>query len=129
MYKRQLFGQGGKIGPDLTGSQRSNLTYLLENIVDPSATLAAQFRMTSIERTDGRVLQGVILSKTGATWEIQTPHDRVVVRTEEIAESTASTQSLMPEGLLDSMATDTIRDLFSYLMSPEQVDLPDNSTP
>ena len=30
-----LFGQGGKIGPDLTGAQRSNLEYLLENVVDP----------------------------------------------------------------------------------------------
>ena len=31
----RLYGQGGEIGPDLTGSGRDNLDYLLENIVDP----------------------------------------------------------------------------------------------
>jgi len=35
-----LFGQGAKIGPDLTGSQRTNLDYLLVNIIDPSALVA-----------------------------------------------------------------------------------------
>ena len=36
----KLFGTGGAIGPELTGAQRGNLNYLLENILDPSATLA-----------------------------------------------------------------------------------------
>src|SRR5690606_4887215 len=31
----RLFDEGGAIGPDLTGAQRSNLRYLLENIIDP----------------------------------------------------------------------------------------------
>ena len=40
-----LYGQGGKLGPDLTGSGRSNLDYLLENIVDPNAAVSADYRM------------------------------------------------------------------------------------
>src|SRR5262249_3946425 len=35
-----LFGEGGQVGPELTGSQRMNLDYLLENILDPSALVA-----------------------------------------------------------------------------------------
>ena len=30
-----LYGEGGKIGPDLTGSNRANLEYILSNILDP----------------------------------------------------------------------------------------------
>ena len=32
----QPYGEGGKIGPDLTGSNRSNVDYLLGKIIDPS---------------------------------------------------------------------------------------------
>ena len=32
----KLYGSGGDIGPDLTGTGRDNLDYLLENLIDPS---------------------------------------------------------------------------------------------
>src|SRR5437588_1122694 len=32
-----LFDSGGKVGPDITGANRSDLNYLLENILDPHA--------------------------------------------------------------------------------------------
>lgn len=41
----QLFDTGGAIGPNLTGSQRTNLDYLLENMVDPSASVAKDFQV------------------------------------------------------------------------------------
>lgn len=116
-----LFGEGGKIGPDLTGAQRSNLAYLLENVIDPSATLAPGFRMSTVALTDGRVIQGVILSKTEATWEVQTPTDKLSIDVNDIDETADSTQSLMPEGLMDLLTPEEIRDLVAYLMSQSQV--------
>ena len=50
----QLYGYGGEIGPDLTGAGRDNLDYLLENIVDPSASVSADFRMVVVAMNDGR---------------------------------------------------------------------------
>jgi len=35
----RLYGVGEKVGPDLTGGNRDNLDYLLDNIVDPSAVV------------------------------------------------------------------------------------------
>lgn len=116
-----LFGEGGKIGPDLTGSQRHNLDYLLENVVDPSATLAPQFRMTTIELDSGRVISGVVLAKSEQTWDVQTPTEKLTIRVSEIEESKPSTQSLMPEGLLDLLKPEEVHQLFSYVMSPRQV--------
>jgi len=34
-----LFDTGGKVGPDLTGSNRGDLDYILQNIVDPNAVI------------------------------------------------------------------------------------------
>ncbi|MFP6649569.1 MAG: hypothetical protein VB817_08910, partial [Pirellulaceae bacterium] len=122
-----LFGSGGKIAPDLTGAQRSSLEYLLENIVDPSATLAESFRMTSLLLTDGRVVNGVVLRKALQTWDIQTSKELVVIRTAEIDESRPTRLSLMPEGLLDVLDKQQTADLFAYLMSSQQVALPPGS--
>ena len=35
-----LFGASRRVGPDITGSNRKNLDYLIDNIVDPGATMA-----------------------------------------------------------------------------------------
>ncbi|MEM9702476.1 MAG: hypothetical protein AAF907_08535, partial [Planctomycetota bacterium] len=35
----KLYGEGGELGPNLTGSDRQNLDYLLGNIFDPSAVV------------------------------------------------------------------------------------------
>ena len=56
----RLFGTGGTIGPDLTGSGRHNLDYLLGNIVDPSAIVNKDYRMSVVRHADGRVLSGII---------------------------------------------------------------------
>lgn len=116
-----LFGEGGKIGPDLTGSQRSNLDFLVENVVDPSATLAENFRLTTLALTDGRVIQGVVLTQTPQTWEVQTAAERVVIAVADIEQHEPTRLSLMPDGLLDLLSPAETRDLFAYLMSPEQV--------
>lgn len=122
----QLFGEGGKIGPDLTGAQRHNLDYLLENVVDPSATLLPQFRMTTIVMNDGRAINGVVISKTEQTWQVQTATDLLTVRVAEIEEHAATTQSLMPEGLLDLLTPEEVQNLLGYVMSPRQVPKPDD---
>jgi putative heme-binding domain-containing protein len=116
---RTLFGEGGKIGPDLTGSQRGSLDYLLENIVDPSATLAPSFRMSTIALTDGRVVHGVVLTKTADTWEVQTEGKLELIAAPDIDEAAETNRSLMPDGLLDVLTADERRDLFGYLMAAE----------
>jgi len=122
-----LFGNGKQVAPDLTGAQRSSLQYLLENIVDPSATLAESFRMTSLLLTDGRVVNGVVLRKALQTWDIQTSKELVVIRTTDIEESRPTRLSLMPEGLLDVLDRQQTADLVAYLMSSQQVPLPASS--
>jgi putative heme-binding domain-containing protein len=119
-----MYGEGGKVGPDLTGSGRDNLEYLLENIVDPSAVVPADFRMTSIKMKDGRTLTGMIQERSAKTLAIQLMTERSVIERDEIERLEESPQSLMPEGLLEAMTPAQRRDLIGYLIQKTQAPMP-----
>lgn len=119
-----LFGEGHKVAPDLTGAQRTNLNYLLENIVDPSATVSKNFKMSIIIQNDGRVFNGVIVERTPKTYTVQTATAKVVIAKASVDEITESNLSMMPENLLNVLNDTQVRDLIAYLMSPTQVPLP-----
>ena len=119
-----LYGHGGQIGPDLTGSGRANLDYLLENIVDPGAVVNADYRLHIITLKDGRVLNGMIGAKTDRTLTLKTATEPVTVERSEIVKQEEMAQSMMPEGLLLAFNDQQVRDLIAYLMHPMQVPLP-----
>ena len=120
----RLFGEGGKIGPDITGSNRANLDYLLLNMLDPNAVVGKDYQTTTIALTNGRLVQGLIKEENESAVVVQTVNDVVVVPKKEIEERKLSTESLMPEGQLKDLSTDDVRDLVAYLASPYQVPLP-----
>src|SRR5262249_38231710 len=97
----RLFDDGGRIGPELTGSQRANLDYFLENVLDPSAVVAAEYRVTVIELKNGRYLNGIVKEENDKSVTLQTQNEAVVVPKDEIEARRASANSLMPDGLLD----------------------------
>jgi putative membrane-bound dehydrogenase-like protein len=119
----RLFGIGGEIGPDITGSNRANLDYLLENMVDPSAVVGRDYQVTVLVLTDGRVINGLVRQETETALTIQTVNDRIVIPKTQIEERSLSKASMMPERQLDSLTKDEVRDLVSYLRSPQQVTL------
>jgi putative membrane-bound dehydrogenase-like protein len=116
-----MYGQGGKIGPDLTGSGRANLDYLLENIADPSGVVSADFRMSLLTHKDGRVLSGVIAEKNDRTLTLRTVTETLTLDRADITKQETSPLSMMPEGLLLALQPDMVRDLIAYLMHPVQV--------
>jgi putative membrane-bound dehydrogenase-like protein len=123
----KLYGHGAEIGPDLTGSGRENLDYLLENIVDPAAVVTADFRMSVVSMHDGRVLNGLVRARSDRTLTLQSPTEAVVLERKEVERVDPSPLSLMPEGLLDPMAEDEARDLLAYLKHRTQVPLPEGA--
>lgn len=120
----RLHGHGGTIGPDLTGGGRENLDYLLENLLAPSSTVSADFRMSVVAMKDGRVLNGLVRAPTERTLTLQTQTEALVLERAEIDEVRPSALSLMPDGLLDSLSATEVRDLIGYLMRRTQVPLP-----
>lgn len=123
----QLFGTGGKVGPDLTGSQRSDLGYLLHNIVDPDSVVGADYRATKIVTVDGRLLVGLVTQRTRQTTTIVAADQTWVLPNDDIELESVTEQSPMPSGLLQPMTEQQVVDLIAYLQSPTQVALPDGN--
>jgi putative membrane-bound dehydrogenase-like protein len=117
----RLFDDGGAIGPELTGSQRANLDYLLENILDPSAIVPAEYQMSIIATKSGRVLNGIIKKEDDRTVTVQTQNEAVILPKDEIEDRQKSPISLMPEGLLDKLTPQEVRDLVAYVAGANQV--------
>jgi putative heme-binding domain-containing protein len=121
MACHQLFGAGEKVGPDLTGSNRADLNYILENLVAPNAVVGKDYQMTLLQLDDSRVLSGLLIKETDSAVTLRTINDLVVVAKEEIDQRKLSDLSLMPNGLLDPLSQEEVRDLIGYLASPSQV--------
>jgi len=119
-----LFGAGNKIGPDLTGSNRTDLHYIIENLVDPSAVIGNDYRLTNIVTTGGRLISGIIVEETERALTMQTATERLVVPKSDIEERHVSPISMMPEGQIEQMSVTELRDLIRYLGSKTQVPLP-----
>ena len=115
----QFFGEGGRIGPDITGAQRHNLDYMLENIIDPSAAVAKDYQMEILQTYNGRVVTGLVVSESDQTITMQTVNERLNFPVSDIAERSASELSMMPEGLLDPLSENEIRDLLGFLQRKE----------
>ena len=124
MQCHTLFDAGAKIGPDLTGSNRANVDYLLENIVDPSAVIGKDYLMVNAKTKDGRFIDGIIKSQTDDSITFATVNELITLPKNEIASQKTSNVSMMPEGLMAGLNEKEVRDLIRYLASPAQVELP-----
>ncbi len=120
----KLFGAGGDIGPDITGSNRADLDYTLQNIIDPNALIGKEYQSTQILTFDGRVITGLLKEENDSAVVIQTANEKLVVDKEDIEQRRLSKTSVMPEGQIDQMKPKEVRDLIAYLASPSQVPLP-----
>lgn len=118
-----LYGEGGAVGPDLTGSNRANLDYILLNSVDPSYDVPDAYRTVIVLTVDGRVVNGVLAEEDATRIVLKTAEQpRVVIAKEDIEQRKVSPKSMMPDGQLDQMENQQIIDLIKYLRTTEQVE-------
>ncbi|XZE43043.1 PVC-type heme-binding CxxCH protein [Pirellulaceae bacterium SH467] len=117
----KLYGIGAAVGPDLTGAQRMSLDYLLENIVEPSAVVGKDYRMTLIRTEDGRTVSGLVVRRNAQSVMIQTPTSLETIALSDIEEEKLTSLSPMPDGILQNLSWEQQRDLLAYLMHPTQV--------
>ena len=116
-----LFDVGGKVGPDLTGSNRADLDYILENMVDPNAVIPNDYRTSTVDTKDDRVITGIITRQDTDSITVVTANETLVLPKNEVLKITHSQISMMPEGLLATLSETEVRDLVAYLKSPSQV--------
>ena len=120
----KLYGEGGEIGPDLTGSDRKNLHYILSNVIDPNAEIPNDYRTAIIRMKDNRVLIGVVRSREPKRITVVTPSEVIFLPKRDVAKIDLQNYSIMPEGLIRVFKDQELRDLISYLGGDGQVPLP-----
>jgi len=117
-----LYGEGGRIGPDLTSYKRDDTLRILLNVVNPSAEIREGFELFSVITDDGRVLNGFLADQDNRVVVIRGADGQsVTVARDEIDEMVPQKKSLMPEGLLSKMTDQEIRDLFAYLRGSQPI--------
>ncbi len=117
-----LFGEGGRIGPDLTTYKRDDWLNILINVVNPSAEIREGFEQVMVVTRDGRAVTGFRFDQDNSVLVLRgADGQNVTIPRAEIDELVPQAKSLMPEGLLDKLKDQDVRDLFAYLRSSQPI--------
>ena len=109
-------GEGGKVGPDLTGMAAHPKTELLIHLLDPSRSVEGNFVQYTVLTTDGRTMNGLLASETKtAITLLDTEGKTQTLLRDDIDELVASKKSLMPEGFEKQVPPESIADLIAFL--------------
>ena len=118
----KMYGNGGILGPDITGSNRTNIDYLLSNILDPSAEIQDDYKMVMVTTRDGRTYAGNIASENERTLTLRVVgQDSVLINKSNIQSREGSELSMMPEGIFANLTDKEVLNLVAYLMTTRQV--------
>ena len=116
-----MYGEGGVIGPDLTGSNRADKDYILLNIIDPSFDMPEAYRMVTIQKKDGQILTGNVVEEDQQKVVLSMVGTKLTVLKVDIKKRSVSPVSMMPEGLLDNLSDTEFYNLIKYLQTEKQV--------
>ena len=112
---------GREIGPNLTGYEMKNLDYLVPAIIDPNLGIREGFELATLTLRSKDAAAPAILTGflTEANEQTLTIKDlagiKTVIARRDLANESRASISVMPEGLLDTMSDQEIRDLVAYL--------------
>ena len=119
-----LYGEGRHVGPELTGSNRADLDYVLVNVVDPNALIGKDYLLTTVETHDGRTAAGILQRETAHAVTLVNQAESTTLSRSEIKSMQQHELSLMPPGLLQALSETEAADLIAYLRTQTQVPLP-----
>jgi len=111
---------GADFGPDLTTvSARYSMRDILDAVLFPSATINTQYISTLLELESGQILNVMVMDENDATLTVRSADVQQVVQVPkaDVTLRYESDRSIMPEGLIDDLDRDTIRNLVGFLQS------------
>jgi putative heme-binding domain-containing protein len=113
-------GQGGKVGPDLSGIAARDRAEILTDILDPNRSVEANYRLWNATTKEGETFSGRLETETQTTVEIlDTTAQRHVIQRKDLASLDASQLSLMPTGF-EALPPEDLKALLEYLCSIPQ---------
>ncbi|WP_339901834.1 PVC-type heme-binding CxxCH protein [uncultured Cyclobacterium sp.] len=118
----KMFGEGADIGPDLTGSNRTNTDYILLNVLEPSAEIQDAYKLVVITTMGGRTYTGNVVGENARQITLKIAgQEPVKINKSAIQSKEVTNVSLMPPGLFESLGAQEVIDLMAYLKSPRKI--------
>lgn len=119
----KLYGEGGVMGPDLTGSNRRDVGYILLNVLEPSAEIQDDYRMVVINTRDGRTYSGNVIGEDPRqlTLRVVGQDDPVLINKSTIQSKEVAPVSMMPPGLFENLDEKEVVDIMAYLKTDKAV--------
>lgn len=108
-------GQGGKVGPELSGIALRDRADILMEILDPNRSVEANYRQWNVSTKDGETFSGRLDAETQTTIEIlDTTGQKHVIQRKNIASLEPSQLSIMPSGF-EAIPGEDLKALLEFL--------------
>jgi putative heme-binding domain-containing protein len=114
-----IYGQGGTVGPDITGVGRENLDAILANVIDPNLVIGAGYFVNVAKLRNGTVVSGVLAEQSDQRVVLKDATGTHVLLRGDIARIQQQNISMMPEGLEKGMSEQEFADLVAFLLTRE----------
>jgi putative membrane-bound dehydrogenase-like protein len=115
----RLDNEGTEVGPDLVAVLRNkSREQLLNDILDPSREVDPRYLNYLVTTRDGRTYTGMIAAETASSITLRRAEkaEDTLLRS-RIEEITATTKSVMPEGLEAQLSRQDLADVIAYLQA------------
>jgi len=111
-------GEGGMVGPDLTGIHSRDRSDILLEILDPNRSVEDNYRLWNATLKDGTTYSGRLEAETQTTVEIlDVAAQKHVLQRADIESLEVSQYSIMPTGF-EALPEDDLKALVEYLAQP-----------
>ena len=111
-----IYGEGGKVGPDITANGRASFEQLLSNVFDPSLVIGPAYQVTTVITKDGRNLTGLIIEDNEQRIMVRMPGEgEETIPRNNVKYTHVSKLSMMPEGIETLLDKKDLADLFAFL--------------
>jgi putative heme-binding domain-containing protein len=111
-----IYGEGGRVGPDITANGRASFDQLLSNVFDPSLVIGADYQVSTVVTKDGRNLTGLIVENNDRRVVVRMAGEsEEAVPRNNVEYTRLSKLSMMPEGVENAFSKQDLCDLFAFL--------------
>ncbi|MEO6810116.1 MAG: c-type cytochrome, partial [Isosphaeraceae bacterium] len=119
-------GEGGAVGPDLSGvGALYARDDLIQSVLYPSARIFSGYEPVTVATADGRILTGVVKSDGDDALEIQDAEaNRITIPKDQIEDRKVADVSLMPNGLAEGLTPQDFTDVIAFLETLKQTPAP-----
>lgn len=109
-------GVGNEVGPDMISIGASApVDYLVDSLIDPNAKIKEGYHSKLVQTLDGKIISGIVTSQANGVTTLRLADNTLVTIDEQEIDQIADGKSLMPEGLIDTLTRQELRDLVSFL--------------